>query len=172
MGVVFAKTQKGHDEITSKAGGLTPRQRRVLIFVDGKRSVDELRGMLQADDLQHTLGMLEEDGYIAVGAASTAPGKAGAPAAQAAPLPSVTAFSELPSSPDPMRLQQARNFMVNTLNTFVGSLGASSLLDRIDQAQGHEGLRALFDEWYHAMVMSREGRREAEGLRTKLLAVI
>ena len=49
--------------------------------------------------------------------------------------------------------------MVNTLNTFVGSLGASSLLDRIDQAQGHEGLRALFDEWYHAMVMSREGRR-------------
>ena len=96
MGVVFAKTQKGHDEITSKAGGLTPRQRRVLIFVDGKRSVEELRGMLQADDLQHTLGMLEEDGYIAVGAASTAPGKAGAPAATAAPLPSVTAFSELP----------------------------------------------------------------------------
>ena len=37
MGVVFAKTQKGQEEITTKAGGLTPRQRRVLIFVDGKR---------------------------------------------------------------------------------------------------------------------------------------
>ncbi len=173
MGVVFAKTQKGHEEITTKAGGLTPRQRRVLIFVDGKRSVDELRGMLQADDLQHTLGMLEEDGYIAVGAVTATPGKAsGATAAPAAPLPSVTAFSELPSSSDPVRLQQARNFMVNTLNTFVGSLGASSLLNRIDEAQGHEGLRALFDEWYHAMVMSREGRREAEGLRTKLLQVL
>lgn len=173
MGVVFAKTQKGHEEITSKAGGLTPRQRRVLIFVDGKRSVDELRGMLQADDLQHTLGMLEEDGYIAVGAVTATPGKASsAAAAPAAPLPSVTAFSELPSSSDPVRLQQARNFMVNTLNTFVGSLGASSLLNRIDEAQGHEGLRALFDEWYHAMVMSREGRREAEGLRSKLLQVI
>ena len=169
MGVVFAKTQKGHDEITTKAGGLTPRQRRVLIFVDGKRSVDELRGMLQADDLQHTLGMLEEDGYIAVASATTPQGKASAPAA---PLPSVTAFSDLPSSPDPLRLQQARNFMVNTLNTFVGSLGASSLLNRIDEAQGHEGLRALFDEWYHAMVMSREGRREAENLRSKLLQVI
>lgn len=173
MGVVFAKTQKGHEEITTKAGGLTPRQRRVLIFVDGKRTVDELRGMLQADDLQHTLGMLEEDGYIAVGAVTATSGKASsAAAAPAAPLPSVTAFSELPSSPDPVRLQQARNFMVNTLNTFVGSLGASSLLNRIDEAQGHEGLRALFDEWYHAMVMSREGRREAEGLRSKLLLVI
>ena len=62
MGVVFAKTPKGHEEITAKAGGLTPRVRRVLIFVDGKRAVDELRGLLQSDDLQHTLGMLEEEG--------------------------------------------------------------------------------------------------------------
>ena len=169
MGVVFAKTQKGHEEITTKAGGLTPRQRRVLIFIDGKRSVDDLRGMLQADDLQHTLGMLEEDGYIAVSSVVTPQGKVSAPAA---PLPSVTAFSALPDSPDPLRLQQARNFMINTLNTFVGSLGASSLLDRIDQADGHVGLRALYDEWYHSMVMSREGKREAEALRSKLLQVI
>ncbi len=169
MGVVFAKTQKGQEEITTKAGGLTPRQRRVLIFIDGKRSVDDLRGMLQADDLQHTLGMLEEDGYIAVSSVVTPQGKVSAPAA---PLPSVTAFSALPDSPDPLRLQQARNFMINTLNTFVGSLGASSLLDRIDQADGHVGLRALYDEWYHSMVMSREGKREAEALRSKLLQVI
>ena len=169
MGVVFAKTQKGQEEITTKAGGLTPRQRRVLIFVDGKRSVDDLRGMLQADDLQHTLGMLEEDGYIAVSSVVTAQGKVSAPAA---PLPSVTAFGDLPAEPDPLRQQQARNFMINTLNTFVGSLGASSLLDRIDQAHGHAGLRALYDEWYHAMVMSREGKREAEALRGKLLQVI
>lgn len=170
MGVVFAKTAKGQDEIQTKAGGLSPRVRRVLIFVDGKRSVDELRGMLQADDLQHTLGMLEEDGYIEVASGMTA-AKPTAPILAAKPA-SVTAFGPLPSEPDPLRQQQARNFMVNTLNTFVGSLGASSLLDRIDQAKGHEGLRALFDEWYHAIVMSREGRREAEALRTKLFTVI
>ena len=64
MGVVFVKTQKGHDEIATKAGGLSPRVRRILIFVDGKRSVEELRSMILADDLQHTLGMLEEEGYI------------------------------------------------------------------------------------------------------------
>ncbi len=79
MGVVFAKTQKGHDEIATKAGGLSPRVRRILIFVDGKRSVEELRSMLLADDLQHTLGMLEEEGYIefhdltGVGPANSAP---------------------------------------------------------------------------------------------------
>ncbi|HXE38768.1 MAG TPA: hypothetical protein VN639_09845 [Azonexus sp.] len=163
MGVAFAKTPKGQDEITTKAGGLTPRQRRVLIMIDGKRTVDELRGMLQADDLQHTLGLLEEDGYIEV---------AGDTAQISAPLPSITAFDELPATPDPVRMQQARNFMMNTLNAFVGALGTSSLLDKIENAQDHGTLRQLYDEWYHAIVMSREGKREAESLRSKLLAVI
>ncbi|WP_428827220.1 hypothetical protein ACLIKD_03745 [Azonexus sp. IMCC34842] len=161
MGVVFAKTPKGQDEIISKAGGLTPRVRRVLIFVDGKRTVDEMRGMLQADDLQHTLGMLEEAGYIAL-----------ANAASSQPLPSITAFGELPTTHDPVRLQQARNFMMNTVNAFVGALGASSLLDRIEKADSHPSLRDLYDEWYHAIVMSRDGKREAEALRSKLLNVI
>lgn len=166
MAVAFAKTPKGHDEISTKAGGLTPRQRRVLIMIDGKRTIDELRSMLQADDLQHTLGMLEEDGYIEIGGVT---GKAGVPPA---PLPSITAFGELPATPDPVRMQQARNFMMNTLNAFVGALGTSSLLDRIENAQDHGALRQLYDEWYHAIVMSREGKREAESLRSKLLAVI
>ena len=169
MGVVFAKTPKGYDEITSKAGGLSPRVRRVLIFVDGKRSVNELRGMLQSDDLQHTLGTLEEAGYIEVGSISDANGKHSPPKL---PLPPISAFSELPATVDPLRLQQARNFMLNTLKTFVGSLGASSLLDRIDQAEGHAGLRGLYDEWYHSIVMSRDGKREAEALRSKLLQVL
>ncbi|MBS1140517.1 MAG: hypothetical protein H6R13_1970 [Proteobacteria bacterium] len=168
MGVVFAKTPKGHDEIATKAGGLSPRVRRLLIFVDGKRSVEELRGMLPADDLQHTLGMLEEEGYIEFHDIAGLPPGAASPAA----LPAVTAFSELPSTPDPVRLQQARNFMINTLNAFVGALGTSSLLDRLENAAGHLELRALYDEWYHSIVMSRDGKREAESLRGKLLNVI
>jgi len=169
MGVVFAKTQKGHDEIATKAGGLTPRVRRVLIFVDGKRSVDELRTMLLADDLQHTLGMLEEEGYIefhdltGVGPANSTPPER---------LPSITAFGDLPAEVDPIRLQKARNFMANTLNAYVGALGTSSLLDRIEQTNNHGALRELYDDWYHAIVMSRDGKREAESLRAKLLNVI
>lgn len=44
MAVVFAKTPKGYEEVASRSGRLTPRVRRLLIFVDGKRSLDELRG--------------------------------------------------------------------------------------------------------------------------------
>lgn len=173
MGVIFAKTPKGHEAIEKRTGGLTPRVRRVLIFVDGKRTVEELRGMLLADDLQTTLGMLEEDGFIEMSQVTqVVGGKTVASAAPTAPLPSITAFRELPADHDPVQFQMARNFMTNTLNAFVGSLGASSLLDRIEQSDTHVDLRALFDDWYHALVMSREGKREAEALRGKLLGVI
>ena len=37
MGVIFAKTPKGQEEVATKSAGLTPRVRRVLIMVDGKR---------------------------------------------------------------------------------------------------------------------------------------
>ncbi len=169
MGVVFAKTAKGHEEMERRSGALTPRTRRVLIFVDGKRTVDDLRGMVQADDLQHTLGLLEEDGYIEVGGIAQGGDVAPAPAA---PLKPVAAFRDLPADHDAVKFQMARNFMINTLNAFVGAVGATSLLDRIDQASDHPGLRAEFDDWYHAIVMSRDGKREAEVLRGKLLEVI
>ena len=169
MGVVFAKTPKGQDEIATKAGGLTPRVRRVLIFIDGKRTVDDLRGMLQSDDLQHTLGLLEEAGYIELRCLN---GPGGQPVALQAQLPSITAFRDLPAATDPVDLQRARNFMTNTLNAFNGALGTSSLLDRIEAARDHAGLRLLYDEWYHTIVMSRDGKREAEALRSKLLQVI
>lgn len=169
MGVVFTKTRKGQEEIETKAGGLSPRVRRVLIFVDGKRTVDDLRGMLQSDDLQHTLGMLEEEGYIEVGAVTDADGRAAVPDA---PLPPVTAFRELPAELDKERLQKARNFMINTLNHFVGPLGANPVLENIYRCHDHEGLRGVYDAWYHAIVMSREGKRQAETLRAKLLEVI
>jgi len=89
-------------------------------------------------------------------------------------LPSITAFRALDESADgdTQELAKARNFMSNTINVLVGALGTSSLLERIEQARTHAELRTLFNEWYHAIVSSRDGRREAEALRTKLLDVI
>ena len=39
-------------------------------------------------------------------------------------------------------------------------------------ARNQADMRQLFDEWYHAIVSSRDGRRQAEHLRGKLLEVI
>lgn len=170
MAVVFAKTKKGQDEIEHRGGGLTPRVRRLLIFIDGKRSVDDLRALHVADDLTHTLGSLEEQGFIELHGTQDNSGKVTAiPPGQ--PLPSITAFRPLPD-PDPLNLAKARNFMNNTVNVFAGAVGTSTLIDHIQNATTHEELRALFDDWYYAIVSSRDGKREAETLRAKLLQVI
>lgn len=167
--VVFHKTAKGVEEMEKRCHGLSPKVRRVLIMIDGKRTVAALREMALADDLSHTIGDLEEGGFIEVAAISTPNGLAPAPAGR---LPSITAFKDNPAPEDAMRLQMSRNFMANTVNAFAGSLGNSSLLERVGDATNLTELRQCFDEWYHAIVTSRDGRREAEALRAKLLETI
>lgn len=170
MGVVFAKTPKGHDEITSKAGGLTPRIRRVLIFVDGKRSVNDLREMLQADDLQHTLGMLEETGYIVLSGVRDGQGQL-LPAN--APLPAITAFRPLPAdSAPPRELEMAKNYMMNSLRVFVGPYSHLSIVEAIFAADSHAVLREQYGPWFAAIIETTQGKRRAEHLREELLKVI
>lgn len=42
MDVVFTKTSKGIEEMEKRTAGLTPRVRRVLIMIDGKRTMEAL----------------------------------------------------------------------------------------------------------------------------------
>lgn len=169
MGVIFAKTPKGQEELTAKTGGLTPRQRRVLIMVDGKRTVNELREMLLSDDLQHTLGLLEESGFIEVSGLKDAAG-ATQPAPDG-PLPSITAFRPVDAT-SAKDMDLARNFIQNTLKTFCGPFAHLHIVEAAYAAKSHEELRLQFDPWFHAVVQTREGRRRAEELRTLLLRVI
>lgn len=169
MGVVFAKTARGQEEITAKSGGLTPRQRRALIFVDGRRSVDELRDMLQSDDLQHTLGLLEEAGLIEI---ATPAGSGGNAASPSGSPPSITSFRPLPTMTDTKELEMARNFIMNSLKTFTGPYTHLTIIEAAFAARTHEELREQFGPWYNAIVQTREGRRRAEELRGQLLQVI
>jgi hypothetical protein len=171
MGVIFAKTAKGQEEVTSRSGGLTPRQRRVLIMIDGKRTVDELREMLQADDLQHTLGMLEEEGHIAMASLKEeATGALQPPPPEG--LPSITAFRPAPEPPNTKEMEMARNFIMNSLKTFCGPFAHLEIVERAFAAKSHEELRRQFDPWLHAVMQTRDGKRRAEELRGQLLKVI
>ena len=64
MTAIFAKTRKGQEEIEQRSGGLGPRPRRVLILIDGKRPLDEVRAMMPDPRLDEALAQLQEEGYI------------------------------------------------------------------------------------------------------------
>ncbi len=64
MADIFRKTTMGYEEIVSRAHGLSPRLRRCLILIDGKRSVIELASQLQGEDVSTLIQALELDGYV------------------------------------------------------------------------------------------------------------
>ncbi|MDD3483864.1 hypothetical protein [Azovibrio restrictus] len=169
MGVVFRKTPKGLEEIQHRQGGLNPRIRRLLILVDGQRSVEELRAMVVMDDLSHALGLLEEEGHIEVAGMLQEDGSLG----QASdPLPPVHSFRELPPTPATGELERARHFMINTLKTFCGPHVHVSLMHDIFDAPSHAKIREYFGPWYRAIMETRQGGRRADELRVELLTVI
>ena len=107
MSQIYSKTAKGQEEVKTRAGGLTQRMRQVLIFIDGKRSRDDLYGMLKGDDLDEVLSAFVAQGLIeATGAAQApAPKPAAAPAAATAAAAPVAA-QPAPKAPEAPKLSQ------------------------------------------------------------------
>jgi hypothetical protein len=97
MSETFGKTAKGQDEIKNRVAGLSQRLRQVLIFVDGKRTVEDLKGMLKADDINEMLASLAEQGLVEKVAVAAKP--AAAPAT-VIPAPQVAAAAAAVSAED------------------------------------------------------------------------
>lgn len=66
MSTVYAKTPKGQSELESRAGGLKPKVRRVLIVIDGRRDLDEVTRLSASDEASATeaIRQLLLEGYI------------------------------------------------------------------------------------------------------------
>ena len=62
--LIFSKTARGAEEINTRAAGLSLHTRRVLIMVDGKRSITELAQYARAGEILDVLSQLESAGLI------------------------------------------------------------------------------------------------------------
>ena len=162
MATIYRKTAKGLVEIETRQHRLTPRSRSVLILVDGKRDVIELKTLLtqQADE---TLALLLEHGLIEVG------GKPGA-AAEPTPEPSNMSVVDIPlaiatapkaaqraSGPDFASRQRAA---VRDLNDILGPSG-ETLAIRIERSGDAGELRTLLQAAAQVIDHAR-GRAAAE----------
>lgn len=87
---VFAKTQKGKDEIETRQNRLPAKLRMILILVDGKSDVAHLVEKAGHPDLIKTLEELTQLGFIQAVA-----GRATPPLASAVPAPGLPVKAEL-----------------------------------------------------------------------------
>ena len=62
---VYTKTARGLDEIAHRSNAIGLRARRVLILIDGARTLDALQALSGDSELAATLAQLEEAGFIA-----------------------------------------------------------------------------------------------------------
>lgn len=143
----YHKSAKGAEAIATRHAGLTPRQRALLILVDGRRSVQELSRIAAAlGDPQELLGQLAEQGYIESGDP-----RAGPPTGPAA-LPSgfdlldgILAPTPMPAPVGPNGLQvpltEAKRFAVAQLSDLLGPVG-DDLCMRIRSAVSAHEFRA------------------------------
>jgi hypothetical protein len=143
--IVFAKTPKGVAEVTARTAQLAMTTRRVLIMIDGKRSVDELAVLLKPGEIDGVIAQLESLGLIHRNAPSHAldvPTVAGREMEAMAPT---TQGSPAGDDPNPMTLEEAKRRAVRELTDRLGP-DAERLSIRIEQCRTIEQFRELVRE--------------------------
>ncbi|HEX7157022.1 MAG TPA: hypothetical protein VF229_07385 [Burkholderiaceae bacterium] len=146
--LVFAKTAKGVIEVSRRSGGLSMTARRVLIMIDGKRTVGELAPLASNGGIDAVIGLLESQGFVQP-AAPPDPNSPGAPRAPD-PGPTTTAgLDVLTSGPGGERtlltVDEVKRRAVRELTERLGP-DAETMAIRIEPSRSAEELRVRLRE--------------------------
>jgi hypothetical protein len=181
---IFSKTPVGQQEIQSRALGLAPLVRRILVLVDGKRSGRDLSAFVSgSDDIEQILGALLSQGCVAAEVPSKAAVPAAKAAAPAAPAASAASETAAPAADALLGLpaaetrtakdnDMARNFMINSINSIIGQQMRVSLIHDIFHAGSTEALRTVYHAWAASMAGHGMGSKRLPELREKLFKVL
>jgi len=163
---VCIKAPKGIEEIETHAYGLSQRERRLLIMIDGSRDCVSLVGKITGVDVMVTLEKLLDEGFI-----TPLPSPKGASATAATPSGSNTAVATVPKVDESEKFKMAHNFMANTVNAFLGVF-ASALSEKLELAGNIDELRKLYQNWRDAIRLTPEGKKRADELERQLAVLL
>jgi hypothetical protein len=134
---VYAKTAKGVAEVGTRSGAVSLAARRVLIMIDGKRSIAELGPLTQATDVGAIVEQLEALGLVqpADGMAATSP-------------PVFAPVVELPEDAEERPPATFEGLKRKTIRELGDRLGTESevMASRIDQCRTTDELRQRLHE--------------------------
>jgi hypothetical protein len=142
--LIYAKTPKGIAEVAARSAQLSMTARRVLIMMDGKRTIDELAVLVRPGEIEGIIGQLEEGG-LAQKAGADADGGSDVPVVSSsepeADLAPTTATSVMDDRDlNPMTLEEAKRRAVRELTDRLGP-GAEVVAIRIENCRTIEHFR-------------------------------
>lgn len=152
---VYRKTPKGTAEIAGTTRQLTPRQRRVLILVDGKRDVSVLRGL--GPDTDTIVEQLLSGGYIEPLTGAEPPNPSPSPSRDDRATPERPVASVEPAKDAFVAL---RAQAVRDLIDLVGPMGESLAL-RMEKAAEPQQLKPLVSLAI-TIILNMRGAKAAE----------
>lgn len=175
---IVAKTAIGQQEVLTRALGLPPLTRRLLIVVDGKRTGKELAVFVDGHSVVELLNELLTRQCIQV--LGTVNATAPVAAQPAAPQKTVSvtqpdaALANLPppESRSVTDVAMARNFMINTVNMEFGQHMRMSLIKAVDESTTAAELRQVYPLWLSTMAASSSAAKGLPGLKDKLFRVL
>jgi hypothetical protein len=130
---VYHKSAKGSEAIATRQHGLSPKQRSILILIDGRRGFDELVKLSSTlGDTEQLLGQLLEQGFVEPVAASAAP---------AAPAPSATGKTTTAPAARGASLIDAQRYASRRLFDLLGPSSEPACL-RIEAARTAQDLQS------------------------------
>jgi hypothetical protein len=156
---IYRKTEKGRNEIATRANKLGLRERTMLIMVDDKTSRAGLLAKNSHPTSEGILNGLLADGYIEIASGSgAAPDPAASPAA---PVPPAATDSAAPAAaPVEVSLQSASRYACRTLVTLLGP-GADDLTTLVEKCATVEDLTVRLEKC-RDVIQAMAGKRKAE----------
>jgi hypothetical protein len=142
---VFAKTARGIAEVAVRGGALSLTARRVLIMVDGRRSIAELAPLLRPGEIDTVVAQLEMQGFVQrLGEAPPPPPSPRTVRYEPSYEDGPVSDAEEERSPL-MTLDEARRRAVRELNDRLGP-DATTMSIRIEQCTNADDLRERLRE--------------------------
>ncbi|AJW45329.1 MULTISPECIES: hypothetical protein [Ralstonia] len=143
---IYQKTEKGQDEIRTRANRLDQRHRAVLLMVNGEKTCDDILLQLQPLGMtQAVFDELEQGGYIRIHVGSPV-------AAKAAPAP--TPVVAAPGDQGVEGYQRLYRFYTETISRYLGLRGY--LLEmKVEKAGSISELIALRETLKAALAKTR-----------------
>lgn len=153
---IYQKTEKGQDEIRTRANHLDQRHRAVLLMINGEKTCDDILVQLQPLGMtQAVFDELADGGYIRPQVAGATTAKAG-PASESAAAPAATAPAQPTTSKEPAAegYQRLYRFYTETISRYLGLRGY--LLEmKVEKAGNVAELVALRDTLKTALIKTR-----------------
>jgi hypothetical protein len=145
--LVFSKTSKGVAEVAARSASLSLAARRILIMVDGKRTVADLGVLLKPGEIDAMLTALEQQGFVARGGeppARQGPSTRVLDATTVGPLDGNTVGGEFEER-NLLTLEEAKRRGVRELIDRLGPDGETMSI-RIEQCRNADELRGRLRE--------------------------